>query len=170
MATVAQSADRVCPLLEDVDKGIAIDAIPIAHDVSRRLLPAVCLGELMGNPFGARMRGDTQPQKLTAAMLQDQESIQQPKRDRRDHKQIHRRNAVGMIANEGLPALRRWPPSPHHVLCYRSLSDIDAELKQLAMYPRCSPKRVRGTISCMSSRISAGVFCRPPRGRDFHRQ
>src|SRR5262245_33114375 len=50
-----------------------------------------------------------------------------------------------MIANKGLPALRRWPPSPHHVLCYRSLPDIDAELKQLAMYPRCSPKRVRGT-------------------------
>src|SRR5262245_17662359 len=145
MATVAQSADRVCPLLEDVDKGIAIDAIPIAHDVSRRLLPAVCLGELMGNPFGARMRGDTQPQKLTAAMLQYQESIQQPKRDRRDNEQIHRRNAVGMIANKGVPALRRWPPSPHHVLCHRSLSDIDAELKQLAMYPRCSPKQVRGT-------------------------
>src|SRR5215216_3051939 len=53
------------------NEGNAIDAIPIAHDVWRRLLPAVALGELMGNPFGARMHGHTQPQNLTAAMLQD---------------------------------------------------------------------------------------------------
>ena len=48
-----------------------------------------------------------------------------------------------MIAQKGLPALRRWPPSPRHVLCHRSLSDIDAEPEQFAMDPRCSPKRVR---------------------------
>src|ERR1700687_3235135 len=47
-----------------------------------------------------------------------------------------------MIAKEGLPALRRRPPSPRHVLCDRGLSDIDAELEQLAVYPRCAPKRV----------------------------
>jgi hypothetical protein len=35
-------------------------------------------------------------------MLQDQKSIQQPKRDRRDYEQIHRRNAVGMIAEKGV--------------------------------------------------------------------
>src|SRR5262245_32199034 len=50
---------------------LAIDAIPIANDVSRRLLPAISLGELMGNPCGIRMRGHTQPQKLAAGMLQD---------------------------------------------------------------------------------------------------
>lgn len=48
---------------------LALDAIPIANDVSRCLLPAVCLGELMGNPFGTRMRGHTHPQKRTAGML-----------------------------------------------------------------------------------------------------
>jgi adenylate cyclase len=46
--------------------------------------------------MGARARGHTQPQKLTAGMLQDQKSIQQSKRDRRDYEQIHRR--IGMIA------------------------------------------------------------------------
>jgi hypothetical protein len=33
-----------------------------------RLLPLVCLGQLTGNPFGARMRGYTQPEKLATAV------------------------------------------------------------------------------------------------------
>src|SRR3982074_2989822 len=37
------------------DKDIAIDTIPNANDILRRLLPAVCLGELTRNPLGARM-------------------------------------------------------------------------------------------------------------------
>jgi hypothetical protein len=57
------------------------------------------------------MRGYTQPQKLTTTVPQDQESIQQAKRDRRDQEQIHRCDAVGVIAKKGLPALRRRSPT-----------------------------------------------------------
>ena len=64
------------------DDDISIDAIPIANDISWRLLP-----------MGARVCGHTQPQKLAVGMLQDQKSIQQPRRDRR----VHQRNAIGMI-------------------------------------------------------------------------
>jgi hypothetical protein len=90
---------------KSAEKGMAIGAIPIANDISRSLLPPVCLGQLKGNPFRARMRGYTQPQKVATGVLQDQEPVQQPKRDRRDQEQIHRRDAVGMIAKKGLPAL-----------------------------------------------------------------
>ena len=93
--------------------------------------------------MGVRACDHSQPQKLAAGMLQDQKSIQQPKRDRRDYEQIHRRNAVGMIAQKGLPALRRWLPSRRHVFCHGGLPDIDAKLEQFAVDPRCSPKRVR---------------------------
>ena len=119
---------------------MAIGAIPVADDTLRSPLPPVCLSQLMGNPFRAWMRRYTQPQKLATGVLQDQESIQQPKRDRRDQEQIHRCDAVGMIAKERLPALR-WRP-PRHVLCNRGLSHIDAELEQLIVYPRSAPKRV----------------------------
>ena len=108
-------------------------------------MPPVCRGQLKGNPFGARMRGYIQPQKLTTTVPQDQESVQRPKRDRRDQEQIHRCDTVGMIAKEGLPALRRRPPSPRHVLCDRGLSDIDTELEQFAVYSRSAPKRVCDT-------------------------
>jgi hypothetical protein len=53
------------------------------------------------------------------------------------------RYAVGMIGQKGLPALRRWLPSPRHVFCHGGLPDIDTKLEQFAMDPRCSPKRVR---------------------------
>src|SRR3977135_3614158 len=69
---------------ETAEKDLAIDAVPVANDISRRLLPSVCLGQLPGNPFGARMRGHTQPQELTAAVSQNQRPVQQPKRDGRD--------------------------------------------------------------------------------------
>jgi hypothetical protein len=72
-----------------------------------RIHSRTAFGQLTGNPMGARACGHTQPQKLAAGMLQDQKPIQQPKRDRRDYEQIHRGEAVGMIAQKGLPALRR---------------------------------------------------------------
>ena len=84
---------------------MAISAIPVANDMLRSLPPRVCLSQLMGNPFRAWMSSYTQPQQLATGVLQDQEAVQQPKRDRRDQEQIHRRDAVGMIAKEGLPAL-----------------------------------------------------------------
>jgi len=126
-----------------LDDDIAINAIPIANKISWRLLPAIGFGQLTGNPIGARVCGHTQPQKLAAGMLQDQKSIQQPKRDRRHYEQIHRRNAVGMVAQKGLPPLRRWLPSPCHVFRHGGLPNIDAKLEQFAVDPRCSPKRVR---------------------------
>src|SRR5438552_19090699 len=111
------------------EEDTAIDAIPVADDISRRLLPPVCVAQLPGNPFGARMRGYTQPEKLTSTVPQNQEPVQQPKRDRREQEQIHRCDAVDMIADEGLPALLRRLPSPGHVLPDRGVSDIDAELE-----------------------------------------
>src|SRR5271165_2815148 len=49
-------------------KDIAVDAIPVANDISRRLSSPVCLGQLTSNPLRARMRAHTQPHKLTAAV------------------------------------------------------------------------------------------------------
>src|SRR5262245_25200286 len=82
---------------------------------------------------------------LRRGVLQDQESVQQAKRDRRDHEQIHRCDAVGMIVKKGLPALRRRRPSLRHVFCDGGLPDIDAKLEQFAVDPGCAPKRVCDT-------------------------
>src|SRR5262245_6215493 len=48
-----------------------------------------------------------------------------------------------MVAQKGLPALRRWPPSLGHVFGHGGLPDIDAKLEQFAVDPWRAPKRVR---------------------------
>ena len=124
------------------DKDVTIDTIPIASDILRRLLPAVGLGELTRNPLGARMRGHAQPQNLTAGMPQDQKSIQQPERDRGDHEQIHRCDAVRVISKKRLPSLGWRTPSSRHVLGNGGLPDSDAELEQFAMNAGRAPARI----------------------------
>jgi len=47
-----------------------------------------------------------------------------------------------MIDKEGLPPLGGWAPGLRHVLRNRSLPDIDAELEQLAVDARRTPKRI----------------------------
>ena len=75
-------------------------------------------------------------------MLQDKKAEEQAKRNGRDHEEIHRGDAVGMIAQEGLPALRRRSPPPRHIFRHARLPDIDAELEELAMDSRRTPEWV----------------------------
>src|SRR5580704_10390129 len=53
----------------------AVNKVPITDHVSRRIPPAKRLGDLLRNPFGGRMRGHSQPQKLPARMQQDQKPV-----------------------------------------------------------------------------------------------
>ena len=75
-------------------------------------------------------------------MPHNQQAVEQPKRDCRHDEQIHRRDAVGMIVEKGLPALGRRPSTPGHILGNACLTDIDAELEKLSMDPRRSPQWV----------------------------
>jgi hypothetical protein len=60
-----------------------------------------------------------------------------------NYEEIHSGNAVGMIPQEGLPALGRWVPPPRYIFRHAHLPDVDAELKQLAVDPRRPSERVR---------------------------
>src|ERR1700737_35621 len=75
-------------------------------------------------------------------MAQYQKAPEQSEIDRRDHKQVHRRHAVGMVAKKRLPPLARRSSPPNHVLGNRCLSDLDAELEQFAVDPWSAPERV----------------------------
>src|SRR5450759_3688834 len=79
---------------------------------------------------------------MSPAVPHDQQAIEQTKRDCRHDEQIHRRDAVGMIMKERLPPLRWRASSPGHILGHARLSDIDAELEQLAMDQRRAPQRI----------------------------
>jgi hypothetical protein len=55
------------------DEHVAIRAIPITNEVSWYFVPATGFGQLTFKPFGTRMGGDSEPQKLPSRVPQDQE-------------------------------------------------------------------------------------------------
>ena len=121
---------------------LAVGAIAVPDQVTRDLLPATSLSELVGDPFSRRMRGDAKPEDLPPAMAHDQQSIEQPERDCRHHEKVHCDNAIRMVAKERLPSLRGRAPPPRHVLGDAGLADVDAELEKFSVDSWRSPQRV----------------------------
>src|ERR1700722_3899003 len=119
---------------------LTIGSISIPDQVTRDLLPATRLRQLIGDPFGRWMRGHAKPQDLPPAVAQ--QSIEQPERDCRHDKEVHGDNTVRMVAKERLPALRGRNPPPCHILGYTGLTYVDAELEKLPMDSRRSPQWV----------------------------
>src|ERR1700676_3037450 len=127
---------------ESADKDLTIGPVPVTNEIAGSLFPPASFRDLICDPFRGWMRCDAKPQNMSPAVPHDQQSIEQEKRDCRHDKQIHSRDAVGMIADKGSPALGRRVSSPDDVFCHAGLSDIDAELEQLSMDPRRSPQRI----------------------------
>src|SRR5580692_8688383 len=127
---------------ESADKNLTISPVPVTNEIAGSLFPPACFRDLICDPFCGWMRCDAKPQNMSPTVPHDQQSIKQAERDCRHDKQIHRRDAVGMIADKGSPALRRRVSSPDHVFGDAGLADLDSELKQLAMDPRRSPQRI----------------------------
>src|ERR1700722_13873141 len=121
---------------ESADKDLAIGPVPVANEIAGSLFPPACFRDLICDPFCGWMRCDAKPQNMSPTVPHDQQSIKQAKRDCRHDKQIHRRDAVGMIADKGSPALRRRVSSLDHVFGDAGLSDIDAELEEFSMDSR----------------------------------
>src|SRR4029077_12533934 len=155
---------------ESTDKNLTIGAVPVTNEIAGSLFPPACFRDLICDPFCGWMRCDAKPQNMSPAVPHDQQSIEQAKRDCRHDKQIHRRDAVCMIADKGSPALRRRVSSPDHVFGDAGLADLNAELKQLALDPRRPHSGLATLISRISRRISTATVGRPERGRDFQRQ
>src|ERR1700737_5157784 len=88
-------------------------------------------------------------------MPHNQQAVEQTKRDCRYDEQIHRGDAVGMIAKERPPALGWRVSSLGHVLGHAGLSDTDADLEEFSMDPRRSPQRIGiiSRISCVSQAL-----------------
>ena len=66
-------------------------------------------------------------------MPYDDKTIKHPERDRWKDKKVHRRDAAGMVAQKGAPALRWWPRVVAHIPSDCRLSDLEAKLEQFAM-------------------------------------
>ena len=150
--------------------GSAVDLIPITDQVARGLIPRECLRDLARNPFRGRMRCDVDPDEVSAGQSHDDEDIEQIEANGRGNEQVHGGDVRCVVTQEGAPSLGGRSRSLDHVLRDAGLSDLEAELQQLAMDTRRAPQRI---LSAHPPDQRAQVridFGRPPRERDFHRQ
>src|SRR5215831_13414346 len=122
--------------------GRAVDPIPITDQVARGLTPRECLCDLACNPFRGRMWCDVDPDKVSALQSNDDEDIEQVEANGRGNEQIHGGDVRRMVTQEGAPSRGRRSAPLDHILRDAGLSDLKAELEQLAMDARRSPQRI----------------------------
>src|SRR5215203_4731272 len=108
-----------------------------------RVIPRERLGDLARDPFGGRIRGHSKRDPKPSAMPYGDKTIEGLERDRRQDKEIDRRDLAGMIPEKRSPALGRWPPAAAHISSDRRLGDVETELEQLTMNAWGAPQRIR---------------------------
>jgi hypothetical protein len=79
----------------------------------------------------------------STSVTQNDKTIEDLERDRRQDKEIDCRNAVDVVAQKRPPALGRWPRATAHVPSDGRLSDLEAKLEQFTMNVWRAPEWVR---------------------------
>jgi hypothetical protein len=73
-------------------------------------------------------------------MPYDDKTVENPEGDCWKDKKVDRRDAVGMVAQKRVPALRWWPRVAAHIPRDCRLSDLKAELEQFTVNVRGAPE------------------------------
>src|SRR5260370_13258735 len=120
----------------------AVDLISIPDQVARSLIPRKCLCDLACDPFRGWMRCDVDPDKVSARQPDDDQAVEQIKTNGWNNEQVHGGDVRRVVSQEGAPSLGRRSTSLDHVLRHARLSDLEAELEQLAMNARRTPQRI----------------------------
>src|SRR4030095_12114998 len=88
-------------------KLIAVNAIPIAEEITGRLSIGERLDDLLRRPGRSRMLGHIEMQHLATTMFQHDKYEQYLHRERRHSKEVDRYHLTDMIVQESLPGLVR---------------------------------------------------------------
>jgi hypothetical protein len=87
----------------------ALDAVTIADEVARSLIPRKCFRYLTRNPFCRRICCDVDPDEISAAEPDDHEGMEQVETDGRNNEQVYGGNVRRVVTQEGSPSLARRP-------------------------------------------------------------
>ena len=90
-------------------------SVVVANEIFRCSVPGKRFGDLARQPLGRRIAGHREPQQPPPLVPENQKCEKLLERNRRNHKQINRRNPLRMIAKEALPGLQ-WPILPGHTI------------------------------------------------------
>jgi hypothetical protein len=113
-------------------KSRSINAIPIAKQVSRDVVPRKYFQHLLGSPLCRGMLGDIEVHDTAPLMCEDQQHKQHLVGDRRDYEEVEGHEVLHVVVQKRLPR-RRWKLAQRYpILLHGGLCDLDAQLAQLA--------------------------------------
>jgi len=103
-----------------------------------------CFTQLLDDPSAGRMAGDIAVQDPATVMTNNEEAVEQLKRDRRNSKEIHGGDGFSVIAEKRKPTLGRFRISgcAPHPAGDGALGYVKAQHAQFAMNARRTPDRV----------------------------
>src|SRR5437660_11653897 len=106
-------ADPYCPNAMGV--GWSEGPVAVANQMTWRFVPGEGVSHLTSDPLGGRIGSDADCYETLAGVTQDHQAVEQLERDSAYDEQIQRSDAGSVIAQEGLPTLRRWSAAPDHI-------------------------------------------------------
>src|SRR5215467_3963281 len=121
---------------------LAIDSISISSQISRCGIKREGFDHLLRRPFGRWMSCDVEVHDTSSIVCEDNKNEQDFKRNCVDGEEVDGRELRNVIIEERSPRLQWWFWTPNHVFGNRSLRDLNAQLHQLAVDPRCAPNWV----------------------------
>src|SRR5262249_26554982 len=83
----------------------AVDAIPIANNELRGLVPRESFAELARDPVSGRICSYVDPDEVSPVQPNDDEGVEQVEANGRDNEQIHSSDVRRVVAQEGAPSL-----------------------------------------------------------------
>src|SRR6266481_2320450 len=152
------------------DEDFAIGPIPVTDQIAGSLFPTACFRDLICDPFCSRMSCDAKPQNLPSAVLHDQQSIEQPKRDRRHDEHIHRSDPISVMSRN---IFQPCDGGSRLLTIYLATLVCPTSIPSLSNSPwiRGAPHSgLAMLISRISLRTFGGTVGRPPPRLDFQRQ
>jgi hypothetical protein len=103
---------------------LSVGPVAIAKQIAGPTVPRESFEQLPGRPF---RRGKTN----------------KPERDRGNHEEIGRDQALHVVLQKCAPILRRWSPVSDQVLGNRGLRQLEFQFQQLSVNPWSAPARIR---------------------------
>ena len=128
--------------LELLAELLPVDPIAISKQILRLGVERKSFEHLLRGPFGCGMGRDVEVDNTTSVVSQHNKDEQNFKPNCVDGEEVDRSELRYVVVEERSPRLRRWFRSANHVFGNGSLRDLNPQLHELAVNPRCTPKRI----------------------------
>src|SRR5262249_17595464 len=119
-----------------------VDPISISEQIFRRGVERKGFEHLLRCPFGCGVSRDVEVDNSSSIISQNNKGEEDFKANRVDGEEVERGELRYVVIEERSPGLRGWFRIANHVFGNGSLRDLDTQLHELAVNPRCAPNRI----------------------------